>query len=397
MALGPQLTVAPSRRTLQDVHMRPATILALGLALVLGVGVWLTLANAAGDERPPSSAPDTGPGRGVPPPPPDLQREPADIVRPSADAAQHPVEAPVAAPRAEPAETAANVELHVRTIAAHRDVAAFSWRFRSDDTALRGEGQHGHAGLRLPPGGKGQLLVESPGFAPFTTDVVAPAAAQPAVTIDAFLAAAAQATGITLLVHDTALQPIPNVRVDAFPLLPEGSRDAWHLGASLWARRSAAADGRYELPELVPGDYGIRVLATDGDGNLLPLLPYLHTFVLTGSSGYVEDVVLEPGCIPEFELLDAAGAALDPKATGAVQLQLHPPGGAAVPRMWTLQTDGRTTAALDTLPGSGVVSLAQPVAAGSYVLEVSIAGRQRVQQFVTLRAGERQLERIVVP
>jgi hypothetical protein len=395
--VGAQLTVARDGPTLQDVRMRPATIFALGLALLVGIGIWITLAGAGDEARPPGAAADHGIGRGTATPPPAAEREPAVVDRPVHGDPAGVGTAPLERPRSEPAETAANVTLRVRTTAGHGDVSTFTWRFRNDANALRGEGRHGRADLRLPPDGNGQLLVESPGFAPFTTDVAAPAEGRPALSIDAFLDPAAQAAGITLLVHDTALQPVPNVRVDAFPLLAEGSRDAWHLGASLWARRSAAADGRYELPGLAPGDYGIRVLATDADGNLLPLLPYLHTFVLTGSSGYVEDVVLEPGCVPEFELLDAAGAPLDPKTTGVVQLHLTLPGTNAVPRMWTLRHEGRVTAALDTLPGSGVVAVAQPVPAGTYAFEVSIAGQQRVQQFVTLRAGERQQERIVVP
>lgn len=376
--------------------MRSATFVPLALALVLGIGAWVTIATNTNDGAgPPAARDERASGQAPPAAPAPIERQPASDAGPERPAP--PAEPPVVAPRVEPTETAANVLLHVRRIADHGDVAAFTWRFRSDDAVVRGDGDQARTGLHLPPGDTGELLVEAPGFAPFLTDVVVPAAAGPPLAVDAFLGATARATGITLLVHDTALQPIGTVRVDAFPLLAEGSRDAWHLGASLWARRTEAADGRYELPELAPGDYGIRVLAVDAAGEPLPLLPYLHTFTLTGSSGYLEDVVLEPGSVPEFELVDANGAPLDPAQTGSVGLRLYPAGGAAVPRLWTVRSEARTTAALDMLPASGVVSTAQPVAPGTYTFEVSIAGQQRVQQFVTLRAGERQRERIVVP
>ncbi len=394
--MAAQLKVAPGRLVLQHVAMRPAPVLASGLVVVLlAAGVWFTLAGTRDDTGPPRATRRDDDPRVRAAPPPMLEREQAPGVVPTTPTATSQ-DRPIAPPTAERAETPANVDLRVRTIAGHQDVGTFTWRFRGGADPLRGDGQDGVAHLHLPPGGKGQLLVESPGFAPFTVDLTAPTAEQPPTTIDTFLAQAARAAGITLLVRDTALQPIAKVRVDAFPLVPGSHDGAWQLGASLWARRSEAADGRYELPDLAPGDYGIRVLALDPDGKLLPLLPYLHTFVLTGSSGYVEEVVLEPGCVPEFDLLDATGAQLDPQTAGGMQLRLHVPGGEPVPRMWTVEKDGRTTAALDTLPGQGVVSLAQPVPAGTYALEVTIAGQQRVQQFVTLRAGERQRERIVV-
>lgn len=374
--------------------MRPAPIVVAGLLLLLaGIGVWITLADGA-DPRPPVQPSEPSATRNQPGAPPLVERVPA--VRPP-DPAAAETTPPAEVPRAEAPEAAANVALRVRSVAAHADVEEFSWRFRHGATTLRGEGRQGRAAMHLPPGGTGQLLVEAPGFAPVTIDVTAPAAERPTTTVDAFLAAAAQATGITLLVHDTARQPIPHVRVDAWPLQPQSDRDAFHLGASLWARRSAAADGRYVLPELPPGEYGIRVLATDEDFLVLPLLPYLRTFTLTGSSGHLEDVTLEPGCLPEFDLYDATGAELDPASVGAVRLQLHLPGGAPVPRLWTQPVLGPSTVVVDALPGRGTVTLAQAVPADTYVLVVTIADQQRVQQFVTLRTGERQRERIVVP
>jgi hypothetical protein len=67
------------------------------------------------------------------------------------------------------------------------------------------------------------------------------------------------ATGITLHVHDTGLQPVQNVRVEAYPLRPENRDLAWHvLEKALWVRRTQNAEGTYVLPELAAGEYGIR-------------------------------------------------------------------------------------------------------------------------------------------
>jgi hypothetical protein len=374
--------------------MRHAPVVAVGLALLASLGVWLALDQHTDADLPAPTA-ATGDTVAPPAPPPAVERQPLP------DAAHQPA-APIAADpppaaRSEPTATTANVRLRVRTAATHADVPAFHWRYRAGEVLLRGEGTLGQAALRLPPHGAGQLLVEAPDCEPFATTITAPADAEPPATVDVFLDAAAPAAGITLLVHDVALQPIGNIRVDAFPLPSGAAPDAWHLGAPLWARRAAAADGRYQLPGLMPGEYGIRVLATDATGTVLPLLPYLHTFVLTGASGYLEDVVLEPACVVEFELVDASGHGLDPAVVGQVDLRLHAPGGDPVARTWTVTAGTQTTTARDRLPAAGIVAPVQPVAAGTYVFAVAIGGSERVQQYVTLPAGARHRERIVVP
>jgi hypothetical protein len=53
--------------------------------------------------------------------------------------------------------------------------------------------------------------------------------------------------------------------------------------------------------------------------------------------------------------------------------------------------------AIGVLPGVGPVRTAEALPAGTYSFEVSVAGNRRLQQSVTLRAGERQQERFVVP
>ncbi|MBX3463038.1 MAG: carboxypeptidase regulatory-like domain-containing protein [Planctomycetes bacterium] len=376
--------------------MRAAPLVAAGLAALLALGVGWRLAAPDADEPPPAGAGGEAPTAGAPAEPPVPEREPLPAAEPNDPAAAEP---PAPAVRDEPAEAAANVELRVRQVAGHAPVAAFAWRFRARGaaTTLRGDGHDGRAGLHLPPGARGQLLVEAAGFAPAASEVAAPPAGAPPQVVDVFLAAAAGGAGITLSVRDTALQPVPHVRVDVFPLQPGDESTGWQLGAALWTRRAASADGRYELPELMPGEYGVRVLATDADGDVLPLLPFLHRFVLTGSNAYVEDVVLEPAGIAEFEFVDATGRALDPAAHGAVQLRLHEPGGDGPSRTWTTLGGGGRQTALDRLPGPGPVAPLQPMPAGSYELLLAIDGQDRLRQFLALRAGERHRLRCVVP
>lgn len=294
--------------------------------------------------------------------------------------------------------TPANVLLLVGDDVGRGPLAEFSWSYRSEGRVARGEGTAGRAELHLGPGSKGQLLVEAAGMSPVLRDLMAPGPAEGPTTIELFLTAAAHATGITLLVHDPAMQPIPHVRVDAFALAPESrASNAWLLGEPMWARRTSAADGRYVLPELQPGEYGIRVVAIAETGELLPMLPFTRRFELTGSNGFVEDVTLEVGCLPKYELVDAAGNALDPAKVGTVALSLALVGAPPVSRKWTVTTGTVAAAAVDVLPGVGPVVPAEALPAGSYELKVAIAGHATVQQVVVLRPGDTAAERVVVP
>jgi hypothetical protein len=311
-------------------------------------------------------------------------------------------------PTPPPSDTApppapANVVLAVRGLATRAPVASFRWRFQNTRGTARGDGADGRAELVLEPAAVGELLVEADGFAPFTRPGVAvPEPPAPPLQLDVFLGPAVPAAGITLFVRDLALQPIANVRVDAFALRPDATATplgatTWHLGTPLWARRAGAADGRYALPQLPPGEYGIRVAATDADGALLPLLPFRRTFALTGDNGFVEDVPLAPGALLSLELVDAAGAPLDPARVGTTMLQLSLPGGPPVARKWSVRSGSADATAVDVVPGVGKVALADAVEAGQYQLEVRIGGNVRAQRQLFLRPGVTTEERVVVP
>jgi hypothetical protein len=378
--------------------MKALPVLGLLLACALAVAAWLLLRGGEDDAPPPGAGTTTAQPR-------------------ARDDGTGPVERTAAAGEAHAGEPASkdpavtksgdapatvesppsNVVLQVRALATKAPVAAFRWRVRGADVTQRGDGVEGRAELALAAGQTFELLVEADGFQPSSQlSLPAPAAGAPALQVDVFLAAQAVATGITLQVHDTALQPLANVRVDAHALRADNRETAWHLDKPLWSRRRAAADGRYVLPELPPGEYGIRVFGVDDKGELLPLLPYVHTFVLTGSNGFVEDVPLEPGCVLSLELVDAAGRPIDP-ASGAVTLGLRLPGGPAIARNWLVAGERGLLSAVDALPGPGVCRAAEPVAAGTWQLDVLVSGDPRVQRQLVLRAGERQTERIIVP
>jgi hypothetical protein len=231
--------------------------------------------------------------------------------------------------------------------------------------------------------------------------VPAPPAA--AATIDVFLTPTATATGITLSVKDTALQPIAHVRVDAFALEDGAgsSANAWHVGPALWQRRADDSEGRYVLPPLSPGSYGIRLTATDEQGELLPLLPFRHTYELTGSNGFVEDVVLEPACLPLLQLVALDGTAIEPDRLGDVRVSLRTLGAPDVSRKWLVRPGDDPArapiAAIDRLPGAGTTWPAEAVPAGTYTFEVHVDGQLRFSQPLALPSGQRHRERIVVP
>jgi hypothetical protein len=377
--------------------MRVLASLGLLLALVIAFLIW----QFAGGEGPPAprdlSGAGQGAGRGAPAPTaPSERSDVTPAVQPPPTATEPP---PAAAPVEAPVPALpTSVVLLARDVRNRQPVAAFRWRVRSGADSWSGQGANGRAELGLPPDRGGELLVEADGFAPHArNDLVVPPAGGPPLQLDVFLLPAVPAAGITLHVRDLALQPIQHVRVDAFTLTPENRDRTWHLGPPLWARRAGAADGTYALPALPPGDYGIRVCATDADGNLLPLQPYSRAFAVTGDHGFVEDVPLEPGCILELVIVDAAGQPYDPTRRGVLTLALSTPGGPSVPRKWRTRSGNVDATAVDVLPGTGTAELAEPIAAGIYTLELRVNGEPRAQQQLALRPGERQQVPVQVP
>lgn len=326
-------------------------------------------------ERLPATPPTTAPPSPAPTPPSDAPTTPQP-----------------------PAAPPGNLLLVVRDAATLQPVPTFRWRFRGDGDPLRGVATDGRAELLVPVDVPGELLVEADQRQPFRQAAVRGAApGEPPTQLEITLVPIVTNAGITLHVHDLGLQAMTQVRVDAFKVNDGNRAAAWHLEPSLWARRATSTDGRYQLPTLPAGEYGIRLVALDEAGNLLPLLPYLRTFTLTGDNGFVEDVPLEPGCALSLELVDAHGAPFNPTVYGTATIGLRLPGGPPVQRKWFSRQGDTEATAVDVLPAIGTASLAQAVPAGTYTLEIFANGEPRVSQSLQLRAGERQVERIVVP
>ena len=377
--------------------MRAAPLVLAGFIALAAVAGWSLYEGGDAAPPPPPGAEQPGPHEREAAELASGERSPVAAAEPTDPATQTGAAPTGAAPAdASPTDAAATLRLHVRSQATFTEVADFRWRFRTSDSVQHGEGRGGMADVRLRHGIVGELLVEADGFMPHVCAAAATTIDMPAV-VDVFLAPAVRAAGITLMVHDTALQPAPHVRVDAFVLTSDNRDGAWHLGTPLWARRTDAEDGRYVLPDLPPGEYGIRVLATDAEGTTLPLLPFLRRYWLRGDNGFIEDVALEPGCLPILIFVDGANKPLDPAKTKVTALRLHAPGGPPVPRVWTAATEKGAKTAVDLPPAVGPTWPAQPLAPGTYTLELFVADQLRVQQLLTLRAGERQEERIVVP
>ncbi|MBK8099612.1 MAG: hypothetical protein IPK26_21095 [Planctomycetes bacterium] len=375
--------------------MARAHAAAVVATIILGVGGWLYLTSTA-QEPPP------------PPPPQQQSTDPTPTPLPATGQAREraPTPPPGPPPKAtptppplpdhrtdEPAPAPPTVHLHVVDAAGSRPIAAFGWRWRSGNERLNGEGQAGRADLTLPPGGRGELLVEADGYQPFLrAEVLVPVSSTP-LRLDVPLTATATATGITLQIRDAQGQPLPHVRVDAFgPLAGEGS--AWHVGKPLWSRRAEAIDGKYGLPELMPGRYGIRILALDADGATAPLLPWRQQFTLTGSNGFVEEIVLEPACVLECDFVDAVGNPVDPGNPPTIALSLRPAGGELVQRRWVVRAAGPIFA-VDALPTVGTAGPEEPLGPGPFTLVISPPGRAPTQVELRLQAG-RQRERVVV-
>ncbi len=381
------------------VGMRTPLVLVVVLAL-LGVGAYFTLLRDD-DTAPPPPAPVTAstmPSAGSVGSEQGSVRSPVATTPPEGTTTPRSPSTNPSPAAPSPAATPPNVVLVVRDLAARGMVPAFRWQFRNSLAAQRGEGVAGRAELSLEPSAVGQLLVEADGLAPFVRDgLIVPTAPASAVTVDVFLAPAVAAAGITLHVRDVASKPVEHVRVDAFALAAEGAATTWQLGSSLWARRASDRDGRYVLPTLAAGEYGIRIVATDKDGSLLPFLPFLRTYTLTGDNGFVEDVPLEVGALLTIDLVDNAGLPYDPSRFGTATLSLRIPGGPSVQRKWIVRGELAEAIAIDVVPGLGKLQLAEAVTPGPWQFEVFVNGEPRVQRSLFLRAGMTNEERVQVP
>lgn len=375
--------------------MRPAPLL-FGAVLVLAALLGWLLLPSGDDPTPPPSAPNRQEA-GAPAPAEPATGSRVDATPRNDPAPEVPVEPPPPPPP-NPTEEPTNVLVRVHDVGSNAPAGSFRWRLRLGGEVRSGDGADGSVALYVPPGTTGDLLVEAPERQPVQRQgLLGPGPDEQALTVDVTLVPAVTAAGITLHVHDLAQQPIRHVRVDAFRLSDQNRDTAWHLEPAVWARRANSDDGKYDVPPLPPGEYGLRLVALAEDGSLAPLLPYMRTFVLRGDNGFVEDVPLEPGAVLVLDVTDGYGAPYDPVKFGTATLGLRLVGGPVVQRKWFCRDGEHETSAIDQLPGVGIAHAAQALQAGSYELEVFCNGEPRVRTRIELPAGEVVRQRIVVP
>lgn len=374
-------------------------VTALILLCILGA-LALKILTGDDDVAPPSSAPQATERPQLRSPDRATAERSNATPSPASAADDQPIEAPTESTASEPTPPPPadiTLTIDVRDVVTRAPIAAFRWRFVRRGDILRGDSDASTANLALPRGSVGDLLIEAESMQPFAQKALkVPAAYEPKAHLDVFLTPTPKGQGITLMVKDLERQAIPHVRVDAFKLTPATADAGWDLGQPLWSRRADAEDGVYVLPPLPPGGYGILLVATDPDGDMSPLSAYRQTFQLSGSNGFLEDVPLEPACALKLDLLDGSSAPFDPKSHGDTSIRLNRAGQVGIERKWTARQDqGGTVSQRDTAPGKGAVWLDQPVAPGSYLLEIIINGAPRVSQSLMLRP-EQQTETIYV-
>ena len=161
----------------------------------------------------------------------------------------------VESPRAKYREWLAGVEqrLRVRDGDTLRLIAGV--RVRADQAA--GVGRIGYDKEGFALGAEAAFLVEADGYQPCMCRATKldddHAAAAP---IEVLLAPVSHAPGITLLVFDSANAPVQHLSIEAFAIDAHNAA-SWPQGKALWRRYAVAEDGRYELPSLPAGDFGI--------------------------------------------------------------------------------------------------------------------------------------------
>lgn len=302
---------------------------------------------------------------------------------------------PAAAPL--PTEEPIRLELLAYDAATLQGLASFRCRWRGDGRSGFVDGRDGRAVLRGDLPATVELLVEATGYEPSRPAPAALAVPDaPATRVEAFLMPVAAHTGIVLTLRTLAQEPLGHMQFSVHPLTDPADDTPFELRPALWTRKSQQPNGRYVLPELPAGRYGLRAIAVDEQGQPLPLLPHRGEYTLTGSNGYDEDITLEPGCLLRLLMLDTLGNPIDP-ATTPLTLTLRVAGGPQQPRAFLGRSpDGKLLRARDALPAIGPTWLETALPAGQWQLEWQRGEQVPQSLLLALRAGEAMTERCVV-
>lgn len=197
------------------------------------------------------------------------------------------------------------------------------------------------------------------------------------------LVSASMPEGIELHATFTDGPPVRHALVQAFAIVENSN--PWRIATPLWSRRAQRDTGAYRLPTLAHGKYGIRLLATDADGAVLPFLPFESEYELNGG-GFLDHAVLAPGCIPVFTVVDRLGAPLPEP----IAISLHWPGGAQVPRSFLARDGAQWLRATNQLPDCGSSWPEVPVEPGTWEVELTRSGYAAHRERIALRSSERQ-------
>ncbi len=206
---------------------------------------------------------------------------------------------------------------------------------------------------------------------------------------------AARATGVTLFITDSYGHPVTAIDVKtemrAMQTSPEDEL------RTLWQRNTQNESGKYKIPDLAQGHYRFTVQAmqsTDpANANAALeqrlLIPAEQTLTFYGSEALEPCIVLRDGGQIDLRVFDAAGQALGGQAQGRdVSLRLRQ-GDREINIAWRAEVDGRTIEAEGVMPAAVSCSLAHPIEAGSYFLDLRRAQGKVVTQTINVNPGMR--------
>jgi hypothetical protein len=371
------------------------------VTLILGgTALWLLLAQPSGSSAEPISGPQGG--RAEPEPPGPLLPGVREEVKGSGTAKQPEVSKPPVPAGGGEAAGPADVVLRVRGIPGNVMLPKYRWTLWAEGQRRTGtaDEQGGDTGLRMPKGTPYRVLLEADGYEPQEKNGTI--AAEPQV-LDVFLATAGKHTGVVVTARDERAQPVPNLRVDLWRLKADAALDqTGAAGEPLWSRRTSNDEGSYQLPELEPGRYELRAMAVDGEGALLPLLPFRARFEVTGSNSVPLQANLLPGAVLTLQPVDPAGSPLrggpddNRPPLPAIELRAIGPDGKEHDVDWRGAGSGRAVVERNKLVEGREVTCAEALPPGWWRFTAWVDGAACGAAEVLLVAGQQHKEKLTV-
>ncbi len=269
-------------------------------------------------------------------------------------------------------------------------VDAFRFTFAAGADRRTGQVSGAEVVWPLPLGVEASFVIEAEGFEPSGEQRATLTAAEPARTLRVFLERAHARSGVELWVTGPDGAPAQWLEVEAFAVDGDGVA----VPPPLWRRQAHQTSGVYELPELRPGRYTLRLRGLDEAGAPVLAQPFEAAVEVTGSGRVTRAVQLAPGGQLDLTVVDGAGT-----ARGAdVLARLVPAGAAPLRTRWVGRgADGALLERAGALPVAGAVWLADAIAPGAYTLQLQVGTGDLVERAVTLVAGQRVGVHVVLP